>query len=58
MFQPTIKFTAEYSEDEVNFLDLNVKLIDGKLKKDLFVQPTDAHQFLDPTSSYSYHCKK
>ena len=58
MFHPTIKFTAEYSKEEVNFLDLNIKLIDGELKTDLFVKPTDTHQFLDPTSSHPYHCKK
>ena len=32
--------------------------IDGELKTDLLVKPTDAHQFLDPTSSYPYLCKK
>ena len=25
---------------------------------DLFVKPTDTHQFLDPSSSHPYHCKK
>ena len=25
---------------------------------DLFIKPTDTHQFLDPNSSHSYHCKK
>ena len=25
---------------------------------DLFVKPTDTHQFLDPRSSHPYHCKK
>ena len=24
----------------------------------LFVKPTDTHQFLDPSSSHPYHCKK
>ena len=24
----------------------------------MFVKPTDIHQFLDPTSSHPYHCKK
>ena len=24
----------------------------------MFVKPTDTHQFLDPTSSHAYHCKK
>ena len=58
MFHPTIKFTAEYSKEEVNFLDLNIKVIDGELKTDLFVKTTDTHQFLDPTSSHPYDCKK
>ena len=30
----------------------------GELKADLFVKPTDTHQFLDPTSCHPYHCKK
>ena len=25
---------------------------------DLYVKPTDTHQFLDPSSSHLYHCKK
>ena len=29
LFHPTIKHTAEYSKEEVNFLDLNIILIDG-----------------------------
>ena len=58
LFHSTIKFTAEYSKEEVNFLDVNVKLIDGELKTDLFVKPTDTHQFFDPTSCHPYHCKK
>ena len=58
IFHSTIKFTAEYSKEEVNFLDVNVKLIDGKLKSDLFVKPTDKHQILDPISCHPYHRKK
>ena len=58
MFLSTIEFTAEYSKKEVNFLDGNIKLIDGELKTDMFVKPTDTHQFLDPTSCHSYHCKR
>ena len=58
LFHPIIKLTAQYSKEEVIFLDLNIKLIDGELKTDLFVTPTDTHQFLDPTSSHPYHCKK
>ena len=58
LFHPIIKLTAQYSKEEVIFLDLNIKLIDGELKTDLFVTPTDTHQFLEPTSSHPYHCKK
>ena len=29
-FQPTIKLNAEYSKEEVNFLDIKMKLIDLK----------------------------
>ena len=58
MFHSTIKFTAEYSKEEVNFLDVNIKLIDGELKTDLFIKPTDRHHFVDPTSCHLYHCKK
>ena len=40
LFHPTRKFTAEYSKERVSFSELNIKLIDGKLKTDLFVKPT------------------
>ena len=39
-------------------LDVNIKLIDGELKTDLFVKPTDTHQFLHPISCHPCHCKK
>ena len=58
LFHATTKFTAEYFKEEVDVLDLNIKLIDGELKTDLFVKPTDTHQFLDPTSYHPHHCKK
>ena len=57
MFHSTIKFIAEYSKGEVNFLDLNIKLTDGELKTALFIKPTGTHQFLDPTSCHPYRCK-
>ena len=58
LFHSTIKFTAEYSNEEVNFLDVNIKLIDGELTTDLFGKPTDTSKFLNPASCYPYHCKK
>ena len=53
MFHTTIKLTAEYSKEKVNFLYVNMKLINLELKIDLFIKPTDTHQFLDPTSRHS-----
>ena len=47
IFHPTVKFTAEYSKEEVNFLDLNITLIHAELQTNLFFKPTDTHQFLD-----------
>ena len=58
MCHPATKFTAEYFKGEVNFLDLNIKLIDGELPTDFVVKTTDIQQFLDPTSSHLFHCNK
>ena len=58
MFHSAVNFTAEYSKEEVNFLDVNIKLIHEELKTDLFVLTTNTLQFLDPTSCHPYHCKK
>ena len=57
-FHPTIKFTAEYSKETIDFLDVNIRLVGRELMTDLFVKRTDTHQFLDPSSSHPYHCKK
>ena len=57
-FYPTITFTAEYSKEAINVLDVNVRLVEGELMTDFFVKSTDTHQFLDPSSSHPYHCKK
>ena len=54
----TIKFTSDASKTTVNFLDVKVSLKDGKFSTDLFVKPTDTHQFLHPSSCHPFHCKK
>ena len=41
---PKIKFTAEYSSDKVNFLDVEVIRSGNKLLTDLYIKPTDTHQ--------------
>ena len=57
-FHPTIKFTAAWSKEKVDFSDVEVTLKSGVLSTCLFVKPTETHQFLDTTSRHSYHCKK
>ena len=57
-FNPNIKFTYEFSEASVNFLDLNVKFSDGKLQTSLYVKPTDRHQYLHFRSSHPKHTKR
>ena len=55
---PTIKFTAEWSKTSINFLDVIVSLIEGVIETDLFVKPTDSHQYLQSNSCHPFHCKK
>ena len=42
----------------VNFLDVTVSLIGGTVTTDLYVKPTDSHQYLHSSSYHPYHCKK
>ena len=55
---PTIKFTAEWPQTWINFLDVTVSLIDGKVTTDLYVKPKDRHQHLHSSSCHPYHCKE
>ena len=54
---PTIKFTADWSYSSVNS-DVKVIMKDGEIITDLYVKPTDTHQYLDSSSCHPYHCKK
>ena len=47
-----IKFTYEFSEPSINFLDLNVKFSNGTLQTSLYEKPTDCHQYLHFQSSH------
>ena len=55
---PTIKFTFDYSSIEINFLDVNVKKCGECLVTDLYIKPTDTHQYLQASSCHVYHCKR
>ena len=55
---PTIKFTAEYSLDKFNFLDVEVIRSGNKLLTDLYIKPTHTHQYLEFSSCHICHSKK
>ena len=55
---PAIKFLAEWSQTSINFLDVTVSLIDGKVTTNLYVKPTDSHHYFHSSSCHPYHCKK
>ena len=45
-FHPSIKFTFEKSKMKVNFLDVVIKIKNGRLSTDLYSKPVDSHQYL------------
>ena len=55
----TIKFTAEQSSVEINFLDTKVKVNQNeqKLYTDLYVKPTDTNSYLKYNSAHPPKCK-
>ena len=57
-YHPTIKFTAEYSRTKMKFLNVTVMKKGNQLVTDLYVKPTDTHQYLHASSCHFSHCKK
>ena len=57
-YHPTIKFTASYSWKEINFLDVSIRKKNNQLVTDLYIKPTDTHQYLHASSCHVYHSKK
>ena len=57
-FHPNIKFTRESSKESISFLDLKVRLSDEQLETDLYIKPTDRHQYLHHSSSHPEHTKQ
>ena len=57
-YHPTIKFTTNYSREKINFAGVSVRKINNQLVTDLFIKPTDTHQYLHGSSCHVYHSKK
>ena len=56
-FHPNLSFTYETSKERVNFLDLNLSIRNGAISTDLYIKPTDGHQYLHYYSSHPEHIK-
>lgn len=55
---PTIKFTAHISQISVEFLDTVVKICeDNTVITDLYIKPTDSHNYLHYSSCHPLHTK-
>ena len=57
-FRPNVKYESDSSKENVAFVNLKVKLKQGKIEVDLDVKPTDRHQYLHYTSSNSEPTKR
>ena len=57
-FHPTIRFTAEVSNEEHVFLDTKSRLVGNSIDVDLYTKPTDTHQYLLPSSCHPKHCSR
>ena len=56
-FHPSIKFSHEVNKESIHFLDLSIRFSYGNILTDLYVKPTDIHQFLHYTLSHPDHTK-
>ena len=54
---PTKKFTEDWSKRSINFLDVTVSIAEGIIETDLYVKPTDSHQYLLSSSCHPFYCK-
>ena len=57
-FHPNIKFPHEVNKKSIHFLDLNIRFSDGNISTDLYVKPTERHQFPHYRSSHPDHTKR
>ena len=53
-----LKFTMEIGEQSLCFLDVEIKLEDGKLQTTVYSKPTDAHIYLHANSCHNEKSKK
>ena len=55
----SFQFTCNYSKEFVQFFDVSVSVDNsGNITTDLYVKPTDTHQYLLATSCHHNHTKR
>ena len=54
-FLEHLKFTYEKSKEKINFLDVPIKIQDGRIITDFFCKPTAGHQYLYYDSCHADH---
>ena len=52
-----VKFTYDFSENRIEFLDLVIFKENGRLQTDLFIKPSNKQLYLDFNSNHPSHCK-
>ena len=43
---PIVTFVAEWSKTSINFIDATVSAVEDMTETDLYIKPTDSHQYL------------
>ena len=56
-FDPCSKFTYESNNESIEFHDIKLNLRNGKFFTDVYVKPTDRHQYLHYLSAHPYNTK-
>lgn len=52
---PTIKYTFNSSQDNIQFLDIEITQYNTQLETNVYSKPTDSHAYLLPTPCYPKH---
>ena len=55
---PRIQVDLRLSTTEIEFLDVNVKIVNNKIQTSLYCKPTDKHIYLHAKSSHPRHVKR
>ena len=57
-FSGHIKFTFDSDKENNTYLDVNINLSNGHLMANMYVKPTDRHQYLDYSSCHPNRIKR